>query len=192
MAVTRAFLWLLATLFFAALVHVVAVLILPRVATRDAFDRLAALGPAVHMTLLPPNAPGDTLIPFRDPATVQGVCFYDLEKAPVRLRTRVEEGRLLTLSFRTQRGKVFYAMTDRAALHGTIDIRLVTGEQLESVEATDTEDQGLASELRLKAPARKGLIVATALVAHPSERQDAEGEIKAIECGPEPLPAASP
>jgi hypothetical protein len=32
------------------------------------------------------------------------------------------------------------------------------------------------------------LIVATALVARPSERADAEARIKAIACGPEPIP----
>ena len=65
-------------------------------------------------------------------------------------------------------------MTDRAALRGTIDIRLVTDAQLQAVEAGDDENQGLTSELRLKAPAQRGLIVATALVAHPGDRQEAE------------------
>lgn len=181
--------WLLATLLVAGLTHFTAILILPKVATRDAYERLAARGQADHMVLLPSGSASGTPVPFLDPATVQGLCFFDVEKVPVRVKARVEEGRLLTLSFRKREGRIFYAMTDRAALHDMIDIRLVTESQLQEVEAGDDEEQGLPAELRLKTPGPKGLIVATALVARPSDRQDAEARIKAIDCHPEPLGA---
>ena len=172
----------------AGLTHLVAILLLPDVATRDAYDLLAARGAGhVGLALLAPARPGDTLIPFRDPAAVQGLCFFDLAKAPFRVRTKVEPGRLLTLSFRTREGRVFYSMTDRAALRGGIDIHLLTPAQLGTVVDGDDEDAGLPEELRLKAPATAGLIVATALIARPGDRADAEARIKAIECKPEPL-----
>ena len=178
-------------LLFAALTHLVTVLILPEVATRDAYSQLLEhFGTAIArpgMILLPPSRPGDTLVPFRDPAAVQGVCFFDLAKAPLRVRTKTEDGRLLTLSFRTADGQIFYAITNRAALRETIDIRLVSAKQLSDVEAGDAEDQILPSELRLKAPGLKGLVVATALVARPSEANGARDRIEAIACAPEPL-----
>lgn len=178
-------------LLVAGLTHFLAVLILPEVATKDAYTLLAAQGHPDGMSILPPSRPGDTLIPFRDPATVQGVCLFDLTNAPVRVRASTEPGRLLTLSFRTPGGRIFYSMTDRAALHDRIDIRLVTDSQLNDVEAGDDEDQGLPEELRLKAPGLKGLVVATALVARPSEKSAAEARIHAITCAPEPLPPPS-
>ncbi len=174
----------------AGLTHFCAVLLLPRVATRDAFDLLAAGGRVEAMRIFPPARPGDTLIPLRDPAAVQGLCFFDLGKGPVRVRTKTEEGRLLTLSFRTREGRIFYSMTDRAALHDAIDIRLVTAAQLADIVAEDDEDQGLPEELRLQAPSATGLIVATALAARPSERGDAEARITGITCTPEPVTAA--
>ena len=177
---------------FAALTHLVAILILPEVATHDAYSQLIERFDTARtqpgMLPLPPSRPGDTLVPFRDPAAVQGVCFFDLAKAPLRVRTKTEDGRLLTLSFRTADGRIFYAITNRAALREAIDIRLVDAQQLKDVEAGDAEDQVLPSELRLKAPALKGLVVATALVGRPSEAQDARDRIKAITCAPEPLP----
>lgn len=188
--------WLAATVFVvilvAGLTHFTAILILPNVATKDAYTLLAAQSGTNHMTLLAPSRPGDKLIPFRDPVTIQGVCFYDLAQSPMRIRTKTEEGRLLTLSFRTPEGKIFYAMTDRAALRNAIDIRLVTGEQLKAVEDTDDDDAGLPSELRLKSPTRTGLIVATALIARPSEAKDAEERIKSVLCAPEALPKTEP
>lgn len=179
-------------LLVAGLTHFTAVLLLPSVATRDAYDLLASQastghGAPNHMVLLPPSRPGDFLIPFRDPAAVQALCFYDLSKAPVRVKTKTEEGLLLALSFRTPQGSIFYSMTDRAALRETIDIRLVTQHQLNEIEANDIDSEGLPEELRLKSPGPKGLIVATALIARPGERQDAEKRLKAITCAPEAI-----
>ncbi len=172
----------------AGLTHFIAVLILPEVATKDAFTLLTAHRPPNQMIALPSSRPGNNLVPFRDPQTEQGFCAFDVGNAPVRIRLKTEEGRLLTLSFRTPEGKIFYSMTDRAALHGAIDIRLVTDDQLKAIEDADDQPEGLPSELRLKAPTRTGLIVATALAAHPSDADAAEARIKAITCAPEPLP----
>ena len=187
-------------LLVAGLTHLLAILMLPSVATKDAYtlladrhDDAAAKAPphAGRMTLLAASRPSDRTIPFRDPATVQGLCFFDLSKTPFRIKTKVEDGRLLTMSFRMPNGRIFYSMTDRAAFHDVIDIHLVTDAQLKAVEANDDEDQGLPSELRLKAPGLKGLVVATALIARPSDAHDAEERIKAISCAPEPLPSSS-
>ena len=163
------------------------------VASEDAYDLLAKTGGTNRVTVLAPSKPGDKLIPFRDPATIQGVCFYDVTSAPVRVRTRTEDGRLLTLSFRTPDGRVFYSMTDRAAFKDTIDIRLVTTSQLKTIEDRDddTDQDEVPTELRLKVPGPRGLMVATALIARPSERGDAAKRIEAITCAPEPLPPPS-
>jgi uncharacterized membrane protein len=178
----------LVTLLVAGLTHFLAVLILPGLAPKDAYTLLRRVTPKTNdMVVLPPNAPGTAAVPFLDPATVEAVCFFDISKMPLRVRTHVDDGRLLTLSFRTPDGRIFYSMTDRAALRGTIDIRLVTPAQLQAIEDEDDEDAGLPAELRLKAPRRIGLIVATALVERDSERQAAEARLKAVTCTPEPL-----
>jgi uncharacterized membrane protein len=176
----------------AALTHLSAILLIPRVATQDAYNVLAAKSPPNTLIVLPPSRPGDKAVPYRDPATIQALCFFDVGKAPIRVRTHVEEGKLLTLSFRTPQGRVFYSMTDRAALKDVIDIRLVTSAQLNAIEDAETDvEQGLPSELRLKVPSQRGLLVATTLVERPSEREAAEARIRAITCAPEPLPPRS-
>ena len=174
----------------AALTHFSAVLLLPEVASKDAVSLLAARNKPNTMTLLT-GATGGDLIPFADPATVRGACLFDLTKAPLRVRAKTEEGRLLTLSFRAADGRIFYSMTDRSALHGSIDIRLVTADQLKVIEAADSEDAPLPSELRLQAPTAKGLLLATALVARPSEARDAAERIGAVSCASEPIVVAT-
>ena len=179
-------------LLVAALTHLVAILLLPDVATKDAYDVLAArFDHGGGLVLLPPSRPGDTLVPFRDPATALGLCFFDLTEGPTRVRLKTEEGRALTLSFRTPEGRVFYSMTDKAALNGAIDIRLVTDAQLKILEDGDDADQGISNELRLKSPSRKGFMVATALIARPSEAADAAERIRSISCALEAMPPRS-
>ncbi len=66
----------------AGLTHLASVLLLPSFAPRDAITLLAARDPPNRMAVLQPNRPGAGVIPFGDPATVQGVCPFDLTKAP--------------------------------------------------------------------------------------------------------------
>ena len=79
-------------------------------------------------------------------------------------------------------------MTDRASLHGTIDVRIMTQAQLDAEQASDDDenDQPL-KELRLVAPDTKGFVLVNALANYPSERADAEAEVKSVSCAPETL-----
>jgi uncharacterized membrane protein len=174
-------LWLTALTFVAGLVHIVSVFALPELAQKDAFSRLSALTDPGHLSLLPPPLPGHEYAPFEDPALVQGVCLYDLDRGPLELSADITTDELLTFSFRTRTGRVFYSMTDKAASHGKIDVLILTPKQLEAVEANDDEEE-LPQELRLTAPEKKGFLLINALVAFPSERANIEALVKSMSC----------
>jgi uncharacterized membrane protein len=180
-------LYLTGAVFVAALVHIVAILVMPRVASHDAYTQLTALAKPDQMTLLPRAEPGHEMAPFEDPAVAQAVCLYDLGSGPLHLHADLPDNRLLTVSFRTRTGEIFYSMTDRASLHGTIDVTIMTQAQLDATQADDSDednDQPL-KELRLVAPDSKGFILVDALSTYPSERADAEAEVKSVACAPE-------
>jgi len=181
-------LWVLGVLFVAGIVHVVAIFALPDLEPKDAFGRLSALAQPARLTVLPPPRPGAEVMPFADPAVAQGVCLFDLSQGAVRLQGKVERDRLLTLSFRTPAGEVFYSMTDRAAQHGRIDVLLLSPAQLEALETEADDEDEPPQELRLVAPSRRGIIFVTSLAALPSERPEAEERIKAISCDVEQTP----
>ncbi|MGP8231622.1 MAG: hypothetical protein ACLQL2_03020 [Methylovirgula sp.] len=175
-------------LFVAALVHIVAILVMPQVAPRDAYTRLAVFAKPGQMTLLPRPLPGHQLTPFEDPAVAQAVCLYDLASGPLHLHADLPDNRLLTVSFRTRTGQVFYSMTDRASLHGTIDVRIMTQPQLDAEQENDDDDNDQPlKELRLVAPDTRGFVLVNALSTHPSERADTEAEVKSVSCAPETL-----
>ncbi len=177
-------LYLTGVVFIAGMVHLVSILAMPEVAPDDAFARLSALAKPGQITLLPRALPGHEISPFEDPALAQAVCLYDLSNGPLHLQADLQNSGLLTLSFRTRNGQVLYAMTDRAALHGHIEVRVLTPAQREAVEANDDEDQPL-QELRLTAPDMKGFVLVSALAVYPSERADAEARVTSVSCAPE-------
>ncbi|MGH6818111.1 MAG: DUF1254 domain-containing protein [Methylovirgula sp.] len=177
---------LLGVVFVAAGVHLVSILAMPEVAPHNAYARLLAIAKPGEMTLLPAALPGHEITPFEDPALAQAVCLYDLANGPLHVHADIEDPGLLTLSFRTRDGRVFYSMTDQAALHGNIDVRIMTEPQLEALEESDEDDENEPlQELRLVAPDMKGFVLVNALAAFPSERAEAEARATSIACSTE-------
>jgi uncharacterized membrane protein len=177
-----------ALLFVAGFVHIVSIFALPEIAQKDAYSRMALLvqanpapAEAGQVSLLPPPVPGHEYAPFEDPALVQGVCLYDLDRGPMEFSADIPSDELLTLSFRTHTGRVFYSMTDRAASHKKLDVIVLTAKQLEAVEADDDTDEP-PEELRLTTPQKKGFVLINALVAFPSQRADIEALLKSMTC----------
>jgi uncharacterized membrane protein len=183
-------LYLAGVLCVAGLVHIVSILVMPHVAAHDAYQRFAALAKPGKTTLLPQAQPGREIAPFADPALSQAVCLYDLTDGPLHVHADLPDNRLLTISFRTRTGEVFYSMTDRASLHGTIDVTIMTQTELDAAQQADDDngddesDQPL-KELRLVAPDAKGFVLINALSAYPSERAEADAEVKSVACAPE-------
>src|SRR3984893_1331069 len=176
-----ALLWLLGVLAIAGITHIVAVFALPEIAAKDTFARISELAKPGRLTILPPSRPDKQVMPFADPAMVQSVCPFDLSQGGLRLHADVEGGRLLTFSFRTSAGQVFYSMSDLAAQQGKIDVVVLTPAQLEIAEANDDEDDP-SQDLRLIAPETKGFVIISAFAAYQSERAEAEERVKSVAC----------
>jgi uncharacterized membrane protein len=179
-----ALLWLLGVLAIAGITHIAAVFTLPEIVAKDTFARLSELAKPGRLTILPPSRPEKQVMPFADPAMVQSVCPFELSQGGLRLHADVEGGRLLTFSFRTSAGQVFYSMTDLAAQQGKIDVIVLTANQLELVEARDDEDNP-SQDLRLVAPDPQGFVIVSALAAYQSDRTDAEERVKSVVCAVE-------
>jgi uncharacterized membrane protein len=176
-----------ATLVIAALVHFCIVLIIPTVAARDAFARLAELGPSGVTTLLPRAAPGERRFPWDDPALAGAFCRFDLANGPVRVKAATGRAGFASLSFHTRHGAVFYALTDRAATRGRMEAVIVSPAQLRVLAAHDDEDDP-SQDLRVVSPTSEGFVVMRAFSELPSLYPAASDETQAMSCVTEPLP----
>jgi uncharacterized membrane protein len=175
----------LAALLLGALVHFIVVLMLPVVSERDAYSRLAMLGPVSTTVGLPAASPTERGFRFEDPAIARAFCRFDLRGGPVRVREPMGRAGFASLSFHSRRGAVFYALTDRAATHGRLEAVIVTPTQLRALIARDDEDNP-SEDLRIVSPTVEGFVLTRVFSELPSLYPEAEAQANTLACAPEP------
>jgi uncharacterized membrane protein len=171
----------------AALVHIVAILIIPLYATHDAFARLSQLGPVNATIVLAQPSPQERLIPYGDPAVASAFCRFDLTDGPLRVKAPVDGSGFASLSFHTRRGSIFYAITDKAATHGMLEALVLNEEQLRALTARDDEDVPV-TDLRIVSTTNTGFVVMRSLSEQPSLYPRAESAVRALNCANEAIP----
>jgi uncharacterized membrane protein len=177
--------WGIAALLIAGVVHIVSILLMPAVATRDAYARLATAARIAETTsggvaLLAAPAPGAETLPFEDPAMARGVCVFDLAKGLLRVRGAADAEDLLGLSFHAG-GRIFHSMTDRSAIKGKIDIVVGDAGQIEAVESDDA-GAAPAQEVRIAAPSRRGFVLIRSFAKRPSDQERARQRLRSMSC----------
>ena len=177
--------WLFAGLFLGAIAHIVSILMLPTVSQQDATSMLRALGPVNALVPVPQSQPLKNLIPFADPNAAVAICPFNIAAAPLRIRAPVGEN-ILTLTFMQGGGNIFYSLSDKANLKGSLDVRLVTEAQLQQIEANDPEDQAIA-ELRVRSPRTSGVVLVRAISSDAVFYSAAEQRVAGATCVSEPL-----
>lgn len=173
----------IAGLVLAGVVHIVTILLVPSLAEQDAASAYELLGLGGRAELIPAPGEAGDLPPLReaDPAAVTAVCGYDLSDGPVRVVART--GPLpLGLTLHRRGGGVVYAITDRAAIRGSVEFVVMTEEQYDERVAADEEGEA-ARELRVVSDTERGLIVVRVLARRPSDRGDAEALATGVACG---------
>jgi uncharacterized membrane protein len=179
MSVTRWSLWVLAGALLGGIVHLVAVLLLPRTATQDAYSRIAPIAPVNTVTPIPAPTPQQAVIPFMDPSFAAAVCRYDLSKGPIKLSAPVSPA-YTSVSFYTRLGVAYYAINDRAAGRRVIELDLMTSAQRSQLP--EEEDVTAADRLIVESPTITGLIVVRALAPEPGMMATARAAIASARC----------
>jgi uncharacterized membrane protein len=170
-------------------VHLVSVLALPRIATKDAYSRIAPLTKPNSVTPLPDADPGNSLMPFLDPAFATAVCRYDLSTGPIKLTVPVSQA-YTSVSFYTRSDVAYYAINDRSAGRRVIELDLMT--EAQHAELPEDEDVTAADRLIIDSPTATGLIVLKALAPEPGLLPQAQASLAASSCKvqqPEAAPA---
>jgi len=177
----RWLMWIAGGLVMAGIVHLAAIMVLPRTATKDAYTRLAALGPVNGFAVLPAPTPQASSVPFMDPAFATAVCRYDLGKGPVKLTVPVSQA-YTSVTFYTRYDVAYYAINDRAAGRRSIELDLMTTKQRQDLP--EDEEITAADRLIVESPSATGLIVARAFSPEPSLLPAATATLAAAQCRP--------
>jgi len=182
----RWLLWILAGTLLGGIVHLVAVLMLPRTATQDAYARLSPIAPVNAVAPLPEPTPQNAVMPFMDPAFASAVCRYDLAAGPIKLTVPISPA-YTSVSFYTRRGVAYYAINDRSAGRRQIELQLMTAAQ--RADLPDDEEVTAADRLIVESPSDTGLILMRALAPEPGLMPVAQATLSRATCKPEPLTA---
>ncbi len=185
----RWLLWIVGGMLLGGIVHLATVLVLPRMATQDAFARLTARTPVNVVTPLPTPAPDNAVMPFMDPAFVAAACRYDLTSGAMKLAVPISAA-YTSVSFYSRYGISYYAINDRAAGRRVIELDLMTPAQ--RAELPEDEDITAADRLIVESPTATGVIVMRALAPEPGLMPMAQRALSGARCGPAAAPVPTP
>jgi uncharacterized membrane protein len=180
--VIRILLWLLGGALLGGIVHLATVLLLPRMATQDAYSRLSPLARVNAISPIPAPTPENAAMPFMDPAFAMSVCRYDLSDGPLKFSVPVSLA-YTSVSFYTRSEVAYYAINDRAAGRRVIELDLMTTEQRNDLPEND--EITAADRLIVESPTNTGLIVIKALAPEPSMLAMARNALTAAQCRPQ-------
>jgi len=175
----RWLLWLLGGVLLGGIVHLGAVLVLPRTATQDAYARLEAITPVNKMVPLPQPSADKAVMPFMDPAFAIAVCRYDLADGPMKLTAPVSPA-YTSVSFYTRFDIAYYAINDRSAGRHIFELNLMTAEQ--KSQLPEDEEVTAADRLIIESPTESGLIVLRALAPEPGLLPMAQKALAGAKC----------
>jgi uncharacterized membrane protein len=164
------------------LIHIVAVLLLPMVAPRNAYARLIGLGPVNTLVQLPAAEPGRQVIPMMAPDVRYALCRYDLSAGPVRLKAPIGD-ELWMIALYTPEGSNFYAVAGGDLKRDEIDLIIATGDQTVAEAGVDAPD-GAARVLVVNSPVIEGIALIRAPLKGPSGTARAERTLQRAYCGP--------
>lgn len=173
--------WSISVLCVAGLTHIIIILALPHLLAERSYAQLSKMAKAQELTMLK-SLPA----PFADPLLAQGLCLYDLSKGISHIHATTVPGRFLSFSFHAKTGQIFYALTDRAAQNGNIDVIISNENQLDSL-ADDDDENTAVKDLRLVAPIEQGFILIKALRTFPTEAPEAAALVQSVNCSVEKI-----
>jgi uncharacterized membrane protein len=181
----RLLLWILGGTLLGGIVHLATVLILPNLATQDAYSRLAPIAPVNAVAPLPSPTAETAAIPFLDPAFAMAVCRYDLTEGPIKLSVPVSPA-YTSVSFYTRSQVAYYAINDRAAGRRIIELDLMTSEQ--RADLPGDEEVTAADRLIVESPTVTGLIMIKALAPEAGMLPAARSALAGARCQVQPQP----
>jgi uncharacterized membrane protein len=185
--VIRLLFTIIAGVLLGGVVHLVSVLALPRIATQDAYSRLTPITKLNAVTQLAAADPGNTLMPYLDPAFAVAVCRYDLSGGAIKLKVPVSQA-YTSVSFYTRNEVAYYAINDRSAGRKVIELDLMT--EAQHNDLPEDEEVTAADRLIIDSPTATGLIILKALAPEPGLMPQAHASLAASSCTEQTDPPA--
>jgi uncharacterized membrane protein len=185
----RSWPWLIASIFCAGVIHILAVFGVPFLASRDAWARLSQISSENRIQVLSVAA-SDTPLPFMAPDIAHAFCRFDLTKNNVLVKTALGDG-TWSIAVSGRHGENFYFISGAEAKRRELRLLLVPRSRLAEEVSTERSEEG-DEQIIVITPEMQGLVVLRAPIRGPSFAADTVKALQNAECRPVAEPIAEP
>ena len=173
--IRRFLLYGLGGLLLGGIIHIAVILLVPHVASRDAWTVLGQFGAEGTFHRLPATA----ALPDLDPAMAHATCRFTLKDGPIRIRATLP-GDFWSLALFDQQGSNVYSLNDRTAERSDIDLMIAT--PLQMIRLRESPNAALDSAIVVELPLEQGFVLIRAFVADPTLAPAVDAALKAARC----------
>ncbi|WP_420408884.1 DUF1254 domain-containing protein [Hoeflea sp.] len=164
----------------AALIHIIAILEMPRRTGTDAWSRVQALGAQNRFFPLA-NVPNATGLYNEDPHIRTAVCRFDISERPVRILTSGDVPLWTVVAYDTASNET-YSMNDRSSIGVNVDVVFVSPAQMLRLRRFMPETLERAVLVQLDDP--EGFVALRAIAPTPSQEPAARAFVAGASCAP--------
>ena len=173
--------WMLAVVFAATLIHILAVFGVPYVASRDAWARLSEISSPNQLYLLP-IAEADMPLPYMAPDIAYAFCRFDLTANNVMLSTELGDGSW-SIAVSGRHAENFYFITGAEARRRELRLLLTPRARLSEEASTERSEEG-DEQIIVITPEMQGIALIRAPIRGPSFATDTVNALQSAQCQP--------
>ncbi|NJM34499.1 MAG: DUF1254 domain-containing protein [Rhodomicrobium sp.] len=171
---------MLASVFCAGIIHILAVFGVPYVASQDAWARLSKIG-GLNQIYVMPVAANEPPLPFMAPDIAYAFCRYDLTSKNVLVKTPIGDA-AWSIAVSGRYGENFYFISGAEAKRRELRLLLVPRARLSEEASTERSEEG-EEQIIVITPEMLGIVTLRAPIRGPSFAAETVNMLQAAECG---------
>lgn len=173
-----------AALISGGIIHLTSTLVVPRVATTSAYQRLTHSLPVNRMQVLPRASRDSQIIPFLEADVRLAICRYDVSDGPINLNAILPE-KGWSLAFYSSQGDNFFVLPAQDMRRSQLSLTLLPPpERLFGLFHWGRSASTSATEIQVPTP--QGMIVLRAPYISRAHGSDIESTLQKAQCGQTP------
>jgi uncharacterized membrane protein len=175
----RTLLYVVGGVLLGLMIHLVVILILPRISENAAYAQIAAIGALDKTTLIPVPAAGEPNPLHLDPDLTYAVCQLDLSSGPGEVTGTLPLA-FWSVAVYDESGTVLYSTTNRDGIGQTLDLGIFDPAQTRLLAEQKIDiSPGL---LIVEARTDEVFVVVRLAPPHPSTRERYEAQLQRLAC----------
>ena len=167
------------SLLLAGIVHILIVLLIPYLGSRDAAKQISSSGSLAEFQLVDDGR--SVGIADSDPFMKLAVCRFDLSEMALQI-SGDSIPTFWSASVFDERGRVIYSLNDRTAIKNQLQMIIVNPIQMADIRQSQPEE--VESSILVETSVQKGFVLLRALIRDPSWTQQALDFLKRAQCKP--------